>query len=122
MDKKRSYAVAGGHICNGAFLPHAHGDLARAGSPKKLNPQIASHGMARQTDGKALSPYHHGVKLCDEPNTAGKLSEGKQVTVHPSMKSQTAGNGFDVLRKATDPQCFDNGDAKCHSLPNAMKR
>lgn len=123
MDKSKRYAVAGGYISNGAFIPHAHGDMARAGAAKRLTDPAPAFGQKRQTKG-SLHPYAHGQAVDDE--VSDKLHAGKQVPAHPGMASHTSrgaeANGFDTLRKATDPQCFDHADDKWHALPSAMKR
>lgn len=122
MDKTKRYAVAGGYISNGAFIPHVHQNMARAGAPKRLDPVLTVPGQKRQT--KPSHEFAHGAPLDDEPNS--KLSAGKQVAIHPGMKSRqqrgAEANGFDTLRKAGDPQCFDNADDQCRALPSAMKR
>lgn len=122
MDKSKRYAVAGGYLIGGAFVPHAHLDIARAGKAKRSDPVLTVPGQKRQT--KPSHEFAHGAPLDDEPNI--KLSEGKQVPVHPSMKSReqrgAIADGFDTLRKAGDPQCFDNADDQCRALPSAMKR
>jgi hypothetical protein len=122
-DKNKKYAVAGGFVVGGnAFVPHAHGDIARAGSPKRLTDPLTVAGQRRQT--KPSHEFLHGAPLDDEPNA--KLSAGKQAPIHPGMKSQrergAVADGFDTLRKASDPRCFDNADHKCKALPSAMKR
>jgi hypothetical protein len=126
MDKNKKYAVAGGYLIGGAFVPHAHLDVARAGKAKRSDPVLTVPGQRRQT--KASHLFQHGAPapLDDEPNTVAKLSEGRQVPVHPSMKSRqqrgAEANGFDTLKKASDPTCHDNADDQCRSLPSAMKR
>ena len=126
MDKSKKFAIAQGYVMNGVFFPHAHLDIAREGrKAKRLTDAPPTFGAKRAQKGD-LAPYHHGVALCDTPNTVGKLSEGRQVPTHPGMRSRVArgaeANGFDTLRKATDPQCHDNADDRCHALPSGMKR
>jgi hypothetical protein len=122
MDKSTRHAVAGGYLINGAFVPHSHRNLARRGAPKRLDPINPVPGQKRQT--KPSHEFLHGAPLDDEPNT--KLALRKQVEIHPGMKSNqqrgAEANGFDTLRKASDPQCFDHADDKCKALPSAMRR
>jgi hypothetical protein len=122
-EKMAKYALPGGGVMsNGAYIAPSHKNMARAGAPKKLDPVTPVPGMVRQT--KPSAEFLHGAPLQDEPNTP-KLREGKQVPLHPSMKSDqqrgAEANGFDTLRKASDPQCFDNADDQCKALPSAMK-
>jgi hypothetical protein len=113
----------GGVMSNGAYIAPSHKNMARAGAPKKLDPVTPVPGMVRQT--RPSAEFLHGAPLMDEPNTVAKLSEGKQVPVHSGMKSAgergAEANGFDTLRKASDPKCFDNADDQCKALPSAMK-
>jgi hypothetical protein len=88
MQKSKSFAVAGGMIRNGVFLPHPHGDLARAGAKKSLTSPAITHGMVRQTKG-TQSAYHHGVAVQDEPMTVKTGCTGKSVPIHNGMRTKT---------------------------------
>jgi hypothetical protein len=108
MEKSKRYAVAQGYITStGAFIPHGHRDLARAGKAKALTAPAIVAGQKRQT--KPSHEFLHGQALDDE--TCDKLHVGKQVPIHPGMKSRSArgkeADGFDVLRKASDTKNFD---------------
>jgi hypothetical protein len=90
MKKSATYAVPGGMLSsNGFFVPHSHGDMARAGSPKRLTDPKLAGGMHRVTEGK-LHPHLHGQAVDDE--TADKLCHGKgNVPTHPGMKQMVSG-------------------------------
>jgi hypothetical protein len=123
MKKSKAYAVAGGFLSsNGFFTPHAHGDIARAGAPKRLTDPLTVPGQRRQT--KPSHAFIGGAALDDE--VCDKLHVGKQAPLAFGMKSSqqrgAEANGFDTLRKTTDPTCHDNADDQCRSLPSAMKR
>lgn len=97
----KSFRVAGGVLRNGVLIKDAHQNMARAGAPKKLTTPAITPGMRRTTTG-ALHPYLHSRPIDDE--TADKFSHGKQVAVHPAMRSRTSrgvdGDGFEHLQKA----------------------
>lgn len=103
MNNSKGIRVAGGVMRNGALFTNGHnahldprrenrsaapGLFRLDGAPKRLTDPAPAHGQKRRTKG-ALSAYHHGVTVQDEPMTTKPGHTGKAVPIHNGMGSAT---------------------------------
>jgi hypothetical protein len=137
--KKNSHKIAGGFLTHGALIRDpklapslygaAHGNMARAGAPKRLTSPAPAYGQKRQTAGP-LHPFLHGQAVNDE--TAGKLCHGKSSAIHNGIGSESpehrgADYGLDhgstILQRGGTLALDKHGDVRPGQLPNpATKR